>query len=296
MPAINLVCEHCLTENRWNIKTKMEALVFLIVLLFLAFSAKNNKFIRQFFHPSPEEIGNTGEKHVSNWLAGLDSESYLVINDMVIPDTHEGSGTTQIDHVVLSPYGIFVVETKNYAGWIFGEEKATNWCQVLQREKHRFQNPYRQNFKHIACLSDLTKLPWNKFISIVAFVGDCEFKTRDELPRSLVTCKRELLNYIHSFKEIRLRNESLVHIKTLLTQDVANQRQLLQNDHVSHVHAVMAQKTLMVELAGGKPPKCPYCGSTMLLRTARKGMSAGHKFWGCSRFPRCHGIIDGEKR
>ena len=133
------------------------------LLLVLAFIAVIVWLARAIFGQSK---GQAGERRVSGWLNGLDSEIYTILDDVIIPDTREGIGTTQIDHVVLSPYGIFVVETKNYAGWILGGEKRAYWSQIIYQEKFKFQNPYRQNFKHIACLSDLTKLPWNKFISI----------------------------------------------------------------------------------------------------------------------------------
>lgn len=39
-------------------------------------------------------------------------------------------------------------------------------------------------------------------------------------------------------------------------------------------------------------PRCPVCGSTMVLRTAKRGARAGKKFWGCSEYPYCRGIIN----
>ena len=39
-------------------------------------------------------------------------------------------------------------------------------------------------------------------------------------------------------------------------------------------------------------PRCPVCGSTMVLRTAKRGVRAGKKFWGCSEYPYCRGIIN----
>ena len=240
--------------------------------------------------------GQPPERRVSAWLHGLDSEIYTILDDVIIPDTREGVGTTQIDHVVLSPYGIFVVETKNYAGWIFGGIKTYHWCQVLFQEKHQFQNPYRQNFKHMACLAELTRLPRNLFIPVVAFAGGCEIKTRRDLPNSLVTSKKELLNYISQFKDTRIQEGTLEYLKGLLTKAISDDNSAMKDAHVAHVHAVVAQKALMVELAGGKPPKCPHCGSAMVLRKAKRGPKAGHEFWGCIRYPRCHGIIEGEER
>lgn len=39
-------------------------------------------------------------------------------------------------------------------------------------------------------------------------------------------------------------------------------------------------------------PRCPRCGSEMILRTAKKGAAAGSRFWGCAEFPKCRGTKD----
>ena len=65
---------------------------------------------------SAENIGKAGEKRVARKLDWLPKE-YIILNDIMLPTQY---GTTQIDHIVVSPYGIFVIETKNYKGWIFG--------------------------------------------------------------------------------------------------------------------------------------------------------------------------------
>ena len=95
------------------------------------------------------------------------------------------NGTTQIDHVVVSPYGIFVVETKNYKGWIFGSADQAQWTQSIYGKKNRFQNPLRQNYRHIKCLSDYLDLPEDRFHSVVFFIGDCKLKT--DLPANVMT-------------------------------------------------------------------------------------------------------------
>jgi hypothetical protein len=86
--------------------------------------------------------------------------------------------TTQIDHVLVSRFGIFVIETKDYAGWIFGGQGDRYWTQVLYGSKFRFQNPIRQNYKHVsAVLALLDFLPTNAVLSVVVFTGNAEFKT-----------------------------------------------------------------------------------------------------------------------
>lgn len=87
-------------------------------------------------------------------------------------------GTTQIDHVLVSRFGIFVIETKDYKGWIFAGQDDRYWTQVLYRAKFRFQNPIRQNHRHVRAVQDLLEfLPADVVHSVVVFTGDAEFKT-----------------------------------------------------------------------------------------------------------------------
>ena len=60
--------------------------------------------------------------------AGLDSNLYHRVHDVIIPSNH---GTTQVDHILVSPFGIFVVETKNYKVWIYGSADQSTWTQVI---------------------------------------------------------------------------------------------------------------------------------------------------------------------
>ena len=105
----------------------------------------------------------------------LDKKTYHVFNNITLPNF--GGGTTQIDHIIVSVYGIFVVETKNMNGWIYSNEKDPKWTQVFFSKKYPFQNPLRQNHKHIKTISEILKIPENKFHSVIMFIGDCKLKT-----------------------------------------------------------------------------------------------------------------------
>jgi hypothetical protein len=87
-------------------------------------------------------------------------------------------GTTQIDHILVSRYGVFVIETKDYTGWIFANAKQKTWTQVIYKLKLRFQNPLLQNFRHVVAVRNLLDfLPPDSIQSIVVFAGDAEFRT-----------------------------------------------------------------------------------------------------------------------
>lgn len=116
-----------------------------------------------------------GEILVCQGLNRLDPQLYRHYHDLYLPRP-DGQGTTQLDHVVVSPFGIFVIETKNYKGWIFGSEKQRQWTQQICLTKHRFQNPLHQNHLHVKALMALLGMPENTFHSLVFFTGGAEFK------------------------------------------------------------------------------------------------------------------------
>lgn len=121
---------------------------------------------------SPKTLGAWGERDVAHILSSLPKNEYKVFNDIMLPSKNT---TTQIDHVVVSPYGIFIIETKNYKGWIFGSERSRQWMQVIFNEKHRFLNPIIQNIAHIAALRRILKrYSGTNIIPIVAFSNECK--------------------------------------------------------------------------------------------------------------------------
>ncbi len=140
----------------------------------------------------------------------LNKDYYRVFHNVLIYD--DEGGTTQIDHIVLAKTGIFVIETKNIRGWIFGGEKSKVWTQTLYRKKSSFQNPLRQNYKHIACLSKTIKCPIEAFHNVVTFTGEATFKTPETLPPSVAKNGYALVQYIKSVKEEILDDESLQEI------------------------------------------------------------------------------------
>lgn len=118
----------------------------------------------------PVWIGRSGENFVSRKLHALDPAHYRILNDLMLP-SNGNSSATQIDHVVVSNFGIFCIETKAYKGWIFGNADQEHWTQVIFRYKERFYNPLRQNFAHIKAIEGLLGIPDLKspIISLVAF-------------------------------------------------------------------------------------------------------------------------------
>lgn len=174
------------------------------------------------FSPSHDEeaafIGSEGEKCVAKQLRELaDETGCIAINNLMLTD-HTGM-TTQVDHVVVSRYGIFVIETKTMKGWIFGAAGDRMWTQSLakgrQTEKYRFQNPLHQNQRHIHVLSERLGVPEAYFASVVVFVGAYEFKT--QMPDNVVDVWA-LVSYLESFTTPKIKDGQLAEIATAIRE------------------------------------------------------------------------------
>lgn len=138
----------------------------------------------------PSIKGRLGENNVSNIFKRL-SDEYFVINDLLLKTSR---GTTQIDHVVISKYGIFVIETKNYTGWIYGGENAENWTKNVYGNKYSFRNPLKQNYAHIKALMEILGISsFDVFVPIVAFSNQADIK---------VQCSKEVINFYELLRTI----------------------------------------------------------------------------------------------
>jgi restriction system protein len=187
-------------------------------------------------------------------------------------------GTTQIDHIFVSRFGIFVLETKNMQGWIFGGEHQAEWTQRIFKETFKFQNPLRQNYKHVKTLEALLDVPSETIHSVVVFAGDSTFKT--PMPAN-VTSGGGFISYIKSFNETVL-SEAQVH--SALSQIHMRRLEPTRKTHREHGRHLKSKTAPTAERL------CPQCGSNMILRKAKRGSNAGNQFWGCSTYPRCRTV------
>lgn len=140
---------------------------------------------------------NIGEQLVNKILnKHFAKEEYHLLKNVTLPIS---GGTTQIDHVLVSTKGVFVIETKHYSGWIFGSPKQQKWTQTIFKVKNKFQNPIYQNYKHIKELNRYFDfVPERSFKSIIVFTGDAKFKT--QMPEN-VLYSDNLVSHINKFDE-----------------------------------------------------------------------------------------------
>lgn len=135
------------------------------------------------------------------------------MNDLLLP-SRGNLATTQIDHVVVSNFGIFCIETKDYDGWIFGDAEEEYWTRVIYKYKDIIRNPLRQNYGHVKAIQDLIQ-NINPNILIVPFIA---FTSADKLKVSGTdgVCRgRNLLDKIKSFKEVILTDRERDKIVSL---------------------------------------------------------------------------------
>lgn len=214
--------------------------------------------------------GRFGEKIVTSILLTLPEDKYKILNDIMLKTDY---GTTQIDHIVVSVYGIFVIETKNYKGWITGDEFSEYWTKNMYKRKYQFRNPLKQNYAHVMALKSILNLSENFFIPIVAFSGNADIKVNTRKP---VVYINEIYQAISSYQQEKLRVDDLNRI----VDNIYLKNIVSKGDRKQHV--VDIQMKVRENNAKINSHICPRCGGNLVPRNGRYGY-----FIGCSNYPKC---------
>ena len=220
--------------------------------------------------------GKRGEKIVEKYLKKLNEEEYKVINDLMV---NTENGTSQIDHIVVSVYGVFVIETKNYQGWIIGKEYDDYWQQVIYKKKSKFRNPIKQNYGHIKALEE--KLSIHKDINYISIVGFTSNATLKVNTKSTVIHTRDLVREIKKYNEKTLEIWQVNDIyNRLLNNNIVSYKD--RKNHVQNIHKNIRETNIKIS-----NDICPRCGAKLVSRTGKRG-----NFKGCSSFPKCRFTSD----
>lgn len=219
----------------------------------------------------PRIKGRVGEAKVALLLASLPKDQYRTINDVIIPTRN---GTTQIDHIVVSSYGVFVIETKNYKGLIYGGENAEKWTKNMWGNKYSLYNPLKQNNGHVNALQVILGIPGNSFIPIVVFSNKARISVKtDKHVIRLWKLKRVIKEYQTPIFTKEQIDDMVLKIEVSAVDDKEAKKR-----HKQRVQANIRRKNQSI--ANGF---CPQCGGLLILRDGRNG-----KFYGCSNYPKCH--------
>ena len=170
--------------------------------------------------------GRQGEAYLSRQLSSLPKD-YILLNDLLLRYDHH---TVQIDHVVISPYGVFVVETKNFRGEIYGSSNDKQWLQVNKSRKRYFYNPVMQNRRHCQALSAVCRISFKKIFSLIVFIGRCDLHVKDAY--NLVMSK-DVIGYIKQFQDQCLSQNDIEWIyHRLKSKNITSS--YIRNSHVSY--------------------------------------------------------------
>ena len=269
--------------------------------------------------------GKLGEYHTYLYLKKYEQAGSKFLFNVYVPK--EDGQTTEIDVLMLTTKGIFVFESKNYSGWIFGRENQKNWYQTLPMGKGRkssketFLNPIMQNRLHIRCLKTFlgTDVPMH---SVIVFSNRCTFKGIDiksdqqivhceDVSQAIKTIENKTTDYLTQ-SDINELYEKLYPCSQVDTS--------VKENHIANIKNAANTKTddtscnsLTEKVASGTEESekcgqnvmeleqedelmCPKCGGSLVLRTATKGENVGKPFYGCSNFPKCRYIRELERQ
>ena len=258
----------------------MQLITPLIIILVVAL------FIYLALYNSAKQKGKRGEMRVSAILSQL-SDEYTILNDLVF---RTEKGTTQIDHLVVSKYGIFTIETKNYRGEIYGDDNRKEWTQLIVTEvtyakkwwktytyvtKNRFYNPVKQSVGHAFRIKELLSVfPHVKIVPIVVFTGDAILSYVES--KNHVVYEENLLDVIDGYKTTYLTDNDVQAVLAILTGN--NIRETVSDrQHVKNLRT--AAREVNATINSGI---CPKCGGHLIGRNGKYGT-----FYGCSNYPKC---------
>jgi ssDNA-binding Zn-finger/Zn-ribbon topoisomerase 1 len=240
--------------------------------------------------------GAYGEYLIYQKLRGYEEKGAKFLFNVYVPK--ENGETTEIDVLMIDKSGIFVFESKNYSGWIFGSEKQTNWTQTLpvkgQKAKNKFFNPVIQNNGHIKHLRSVAgeEIP---MFSVVVFSDNCELK-KVQVESVPVVCRRDVVAAVEKIKggaeEYTFENgmESVYNMLYPMTQVDASVK-VAHIEAIKNNHSAVETEPAMEKTIPAPDEKesmiCPRCGRALVARMAKKGANAGNEFYGCSGYPHC---------
>ena len=225
---------------------------------------------------APDEKGPLGEYLITYVLDNtLATTGYPTYTNLIVPNAGSSAQTAEIDVLLLTAKGIFVFESKNYAGWIFGSANQRQWtASISKTEKNRFYSPILQNRTHIRALADYLGLETSAFRSYIVFSARCVLKQVPDDTAEYCICQRPGLR-ARLKRDLRERlaifdNDTLRSIKGRLDLLAAASSEDAREEHVEQVQAALRT--------------CPLCGKPLV---GRHRKSDGGTFVGCSGYPKC---------
>lgn len=235
------------------------ALIITAIIILIAASKK--------IYP-PESKGEQGENRVAQILGDTIVGEQYVINNLLFCINPEKS--CQIDHVFINKFGIWVIETKNYAGCIYGDENKREWTQALAsgNKTHTFYNPIKQNATHIYHLSKYLNVK-NIFQNVIVFLSRADISN---ISSENVYSVDELTTIKTKNTVTYLSVEKMEYYYNLLLT-LKNNSTISEKVHIENIYRMQAQIQQGI---------CPRCGGKLVIKNGKYG-----QFYGCSNYPKC---------
>jgi hypothetical protein len=220
--------------------------------------------------------GEEAEELVQRLLESLPKKTYTAIPKVIITLKDDSS---QIDHILVSKYGIFIIETKSNSGNIIGDTFSSAWTQLLGSNRRIFQSPVRQNWAHVKAVQSLfPERDDEQFIPLVVFVGDAQLEITNNV--NPVVKEDRLLNVIKAHSSVRIDEDDIDYIiNRIMYFKLKNKDQM--DNHIKVIHAKLSKRREQVY-----KNICPVCGKFLTIQID----SYGH-FLGCSKYPECDFIV-----
>ncbi len=248
-----------------------------------------------------EWVGKHGEKLTERELklVKLLGRKGKTLRNVYLPK--DNGETSEVDLIYITQKGIFVFESKNYSGWIFGDEKSKNWTAMLpNKQKNQFYNPIMQNRTHLKWMRSFVgdDIP---LFSIIVFSERCELKKVTVESGDIRVIKRD--RTYATVRDIWDTNPDVIsdsEIEELFVRlkELTNVDKAIKAAHIENIeNKYKTPKDSADNDVGIDEPRltCPQCGSKLVLRTAKKGENVGNQFYGCSAFPKCRYVQNVER-
>ncbi|PAD67166.1 NERD nuclease [Bacillus sp. 7586-K] len=232
----------------------------------------------------PNRIGDIGEYKINIQLDQLPKDSKY-LSDILIPNLKSKSGYSQIDHIVFTPYAVFIIETKNYQGTIYGGKDRKTWS---VNGKYQMMNPFHQNYGHISALKTIAEIDSSNIVSMISFTKRCTFKVDLELRKiqsnELIVYDIELSEFIsRKLNVLKLQNSSPVYseddieglyqriLKTNITDNEIRER---------HVQALKSSTSSIISSGNSPAAKCKVCGTPLTAKVKEYCLTNKERFNG----------------
>lgn len=212
-------------------------------------------------------IGLIGENIVSRELENIVGYKKIINNIMI----NDNGKSRQIDHIAITEYGVFVIETKNCAGSIYGKETSSEWKKYINHKCYIMKNPIHQNYGHLQIVKKTLDEITQEVYQIIVFTSRSVLHIESKVP---VLQEKQLCRYINTKNKIFSQEQINLINKVILENRITNREQIKYHNQNVKQYVENIEYRINNQI-------CPRCGGKLLKKYKYS------YFWGCSNYPKC---------